>query len=267
MEWLIWKGEKKNEAYASGGPANSTSESAEVTAVACYRRRRLIKTKTQTSPSACVCDLPHAKNSALWNAALAKAVPLRTAAQPVWPFEVLCLANQPRRDPGPQPWLGFKGRRQMRGETHSTLINTWPHYLSHVAAESHRGKFNTALLSWGMVRRDFMCVYIGFVCRNLNDSHLYVCICVYVYLHVSIPVYFLCQLVCMCACVCGCSLLPVRGWLCVGLDSLWCQDSIKRFNIAIMRGCLILFARSLPLSAALCISKAATGWKRRLPVW
>lgn len=72
----------------------------------------------------------------------------------------------------------------------------------------------------GMVRRDFMCVYIGFVCRNLNDSHLYVCICVYVYLHVSIPVYFLCQLVCMCACVCGCSLLPVRGWLCVGLDSL-----------------------------------------------
>ena len=74
-----------------------------MTAVACYRRRRLIKTKTQTSPGACVFDLPHAKNSALWSAALAKAVPLRTAAQPVWPFEVRCLANQPRRDPGPQP--------------------------------------------------------------------------------------------------------------------------------------------------------------------
>lgn len=72
-------------------------------AVTCYRRRRLIKTKTQTSPAAHVFDLPHAKHSALWNVALAKAVPLRTAAQPVWPFEVYCLANQPRHDPGLQP--------------------------------------------------------------------------------------------------------------------------------------------------------------------
>lgn len=70
--------------------------------------------KTNFSRRSCF-DLPHAKNSGLWNVALAKAVPLRTATQPVWPFEVHCLANQPHCRPGRQPRLGFTGCRQTRG--------------------------------------------------------------------------------------------------------------------------------------------------------
>lgn len=41
-------------------------------------------------------------------------------------------------------------------------------------------------------------------------------------------------------------LLQVSAWLCEGLDSLLCRDSIKGFNIAIMRGCLILFVLPIP---------------------
>lgn len=93
----------KIKTYASGGRINSTSEDVELMAVICYQCRHLIKTKTQTSPGAHVSICPHAKHSALWNAALAKTVPLRAAAQPVWPSEVHCLANQPHHNPGPQP--------------------------------------------------------------------------------------------------------------------------------------------------------------------
>lgn len=118
-------------------------------------------------------DLPHAKHSALWNVALAKTVPLRTPVQPVWAFEVHCLANQPRRDPA---LIGIHGASVDEGETHSTLINTWPHYLSHVA-ESHWGKFNTALLSWGMVSSFHVCVHglCVYVWRTESKSfvHLY----------------------------------------------------------------------------------------------
>lgn len=140
-----------------------------------------------------------------------------------------------------------------RGEMHSTLINTWPHYLSHVA-ESHWGKFNTALLSWGMVVFACMDESLWFSSPYVNIKSfarvylLYLCVCLSVCEHTCI---FSCLLVCVC--------VSLRVWarLCVGLDSLWCQDSIKSFNIAIMRGCLILFARSLPLPlfAALCIPK------------
>lgn len=100
---------------------------------------RLIETKTWTFPAAPVSISHMPRTPPFGRAALAKAVPLRAAAQPVWPFEVLCLANQPRRRPARLPWLGFTGRRQTGEETHSTLINTWPHYLSRVA-ESRKGK-------------------------------------------------------------------------------------------------------------------------------
>lgn len=63
---------------------------------------RLIKTKkkeTRTFPVAPVSISRMPRTPPFGRAALAKAVPLRAAAQPVWPFEVLCLANQPRRRP------------------------------------------------------------------------------------------------------------------------------------------------------------------------
>lgn len=104
---------------------------------------RLIKTgkkkKTWTCPAAPVSISHMPRTPPFGRAARAKAVPLRAAAQPVWPFEVLCLANRPRRRPARLPWLGFTGRRQTGEETHSTLINTWPHYLSH-EAESREGE-------------------------------------------------------------------------------------------------------------------------------
>lgn len=62
-------------------------------------------------------------------------------------------------------WASEEGRK-----THSTLINTWPHYLSHVV-ESRRGKFYTALLSGGMEPRALM--FISLCVWNLKS--VYIC--------------------------------------------------------------------------------------------
>ena len=116
-----------------GGPVQGSA------AVARYWPRCLIKTKTQTSPGARVfrfatCQALRplergprqsspfedrgAASLAFWSAPLGKST--------AWRVQGRGLA-----------WdSGGVGRR---GETHSTLINTWPHYLSHVAG-SHWGK-------------------------------------------------------------------------------------------------------------------------------
>lgn len=107
-----------------------------------------------------------------------------------------------------------------RGETHSTLINTWPHYLSHVV-ESRWGKFNTRLLSWGMVWWAFMCAWICVCVWDLIQSRLYM---------------YVCSCSRVLASVCGYMFPHASVWVCEGLDSVWCEDSIKRFNVALMRG-------------------------------
>lgn len=103
--------------------------------------------KTNFSPRSCF-DLPHAKNSALWTLSVGKAVPLRPVAEPDWPFEVALLG----KSSAPPSWaaalIGIHRASAEGRKTHSTLINTWPHYLSHVA-ESRWGKFYTTLLSRG----------------------------------------------------------------------------------------------------------------------
>ncbi len=132
--------------HASGGSVSSTSEGAEVMAVGCYQLRRLIKTKTHELLPALVfrsatCQelrpsvrSPSPKQS-LWGLQRSQSGLLKYTA-----WQINRVAIQGRSLDWDSQGVG------RRGETHSTLINTWPHYLSHVA-ESHWGKFNTALLS------------------------------------------------------------------------------------------------------------------------
>lgn len=233
----------KMETYASGVWINSTSEGAEVTAVTCYPYRRLIKTKTQTLPAAPLLVFCFATCQALR--------PLERRPRQNGPFEDCGSASLAFWSalPGESAAASIQGRSLdwdsrgvgRRGEMHSTLINTWSHYLSHVA-ESHWGKFNTALLSRGMVAADHVCVS-NLLCLHLKlwitaFVHQHLLFCVYIYQLGFIPVRSPCVFLSMR--VCGCMNLNVWARLCVGLDSLWCQDSIKSFNIAIMRGCLIL---------------------------
>lgn len=96
-----------------------------------------------------------------------------------------------------------------REETHSTLINTWPHYLSHVA-ELHWGKFNTDLLrkvfnlDFHLYMHLIMCMKcLSWCLKPLIKYDFYVCICCYcgyvtcVFLHL-----FLCVLtITICVCI------------------------------------------------------------------
>lgn len=123
---------------------------------------------------------------AFWDAAFAKALSLRTAVQPVWAFEVPPSLDWDSRGVGGP------------GETHSTLINTRHHYLS------HRGEFNTTLLSRGALVDFHGC------CICLQNRIKATTVSVYV----SVPAYFPPVLVRVCVAAC----LHVR-MLYVGLDS------------------------------------------------
>lgn len=89
----------------------------------CQELRPLDSSPRQSSPfeDGCTARL------AFWSALLGK-----SSAPPSWVAALIGIHR-----------VSVEGRK-----THSTLINTWPHYLSHVV-ESRWGKFYTALLSGG----------------------------------------------------------------------------------------------------------------------
>lgn len=136
--------ENKMKLFISGRLFNSTAEEAKLTPVTCYWSWCLIKKKTQTSPGirVSICcrattlpfgTQPSPKQS-LWGLQHSQSGLLKCIA---WQFS--CTKMQ-----GSSLDLDSWGVSR-RKETHSTLINTWPHYRSHVA-ELRWGKFNTDLL-------------------------------------------------------------------------------------------------------------------------
>ena len=121
------------------------------------------------------------------------------------------------------------------------------------------GKFNTASWSLGTLVKGrgahFICC--GNLCvyrRDFLHAYLFFFVCLSLFVYACI--------LSLCVCVCVWERERESTWLCQGLDSLWCQDSIKRFNIAIMRGCLILtslFSHS--------VFQSSRWIKLRPPVW
>lgn len=188
--------------YAWDSYANNISEGV----VICYWCRRLIKTKTQTSPGArvSICHMPNTPpfgtqllpKESLWGLQHSQSGLLKYTAWQIKRTTIQC------------PSLDWDSQGVNRlGETHSTLINTWPHYLSHVA-KFQWGIFNTALLSWGMVEvSTWFCVWN--LCIYVWRSELMCFVLVY-----------LCGWFCLYMWICGCVCLYTHVYLCIAVCAL-----------------------------------------------
>lgn len=127
-----------------------------------------------------------------------------------------------------------------REETHSTLINTWPHYQSHVA-ESHWGRFNTTLLSWALKVGfhvfvwvcHWRCVCVRRVASKWFVHRWHTPFVVFVHLRIRLRAHTLCAYA-------ACQSIRLHVSKCVSSPACritvpLMSDSINSLNIALMR--------------------------------